>query len=104
MTESGTAGTPVPDSAMDTGSDAGAPGEHLPPEPLSGEDEQLLAALQDGAGDGGGDGAEPAVEDSPAVAEAADDDSVLPVTDTGAGTGEPAADPLTPTFTEPVQD
>ncbi|PPK97903.1 hypothetical protein CLV92_10253 [Kineococcus xinjiangensis] len=75
---------PVLDSAMATGSDEGAPGDHsdgAPPDLDS------------------GDAAE-AVEDTPEAASAAHDDAVLPpsVLPSAADGGE---DPLTPRFREP---
>jgi hypothetical protein len=59
---------------MGTGSDAGAPGEHLPDGPLSEDEQRLLAELERPAP------GEPvaAVEDSPEMVQAAEDDSPLP--------------------------
>ena len=76
-TEPPTAG----DSALATGSDAGAPGDHLAPAPLDDEERDMLDRLRADdapAGDG-----EPALEDSPAVAEAANDDAPLSVGNVG---------------------
>jgi hypothetical protein len=79
-----------PDDAMDTGSDAGAPGDHLPEPPLATDERATLEDLLDGAqGE-----AQPAVEDSPAAVAAADDDAPLP----GLGTGGDEDDPDTPAF------
>jgi hypothetical protein len=66
---------------MDTGSERGAPGEHLPEPPLTEDEQRLLEELQrpvEGQ-------AVTAVEDSPAAVEAVEDDSPLPV-----GGGAPA--------------
>ena len=61
-------------TGMGTGSDAGAPGEHLPDGPLTEDEKRMLAELQRPApGE-----PEPAVEDSPQMVEAAEDDSPLP--------------------------
>jgi hypothetical protein len=59
---------------MATGSDAGAPGEHLPEPPLDEDEQRLLVELNqtDNAP------ALEAVEDSPAVVSAVEDDSPLP--------------------------
>ncbi|MCZ2824414.1 MULTISPECIES: hypothetical protein [unclassified Modestobacter] len=78
----------LPDSGMATGNDEGEPGEQSRA-PLTPEEQQQLAALQQPA-----DGeAEPAVEDGPEVAAAVADDAPLP------GTGGPP-DGLTPEFTD----
>ena len=81
----------VPDTAMDTGSDAGEPGGHLGPGDLAPDEERLLAALErDAKGL-----QEPSVEESLAELRAAEDEGPLP----GQG-GEPD-DGLTPRFTAP---
>ena len=81
----------LPDSGMDTGSDAGAPGNHLGPGDLAPDEERLLAALErDAKGL-----REPSVEESIAELRAAEDEAPLP----GEG-GEPD-DGLTPRFTAP---
>ena len=67
-------GTGEPTAGMNTGSDEGAPGDHLAAVPLDEDEHQLLAALQGGAGE-----PEPAVEDSPAMERAVEDDSSLPL-------------------------
>jgi hypothetical protein len=61
-------------TGMQTGSEAGAPGDHLPDPPLTPDERQLLEELQQPA-----DG-EPitAVEDTPAMEQAVEDDSPLP--------------------------
>jgi hypothetical protein len=63
-----------PFTGMDTGSESGAPGEHLPDPPLSADEQRLLADLRQ---PGPGRPVE-AVEDSPAAVEAAEDDAPLP--------------------------
>ena len=81
----------VPDTAMDTGSDAGEPGGHLGPGDLAPDEERLLAALErDAKGL-----REPSVEESLAQLRAAEDEGPLP-----AQGGEPD-DGLTPRFTAP---
>jgi hypothetical protein len=63
----------IPDTAMATGNDEGEPGQP-DTRPLAPDERRLLEALEQPV-----DGpAEPAVEDSPAVASAAADDSPLP--------------------------
>jgi hypothetical protein len=82
---------PLPDSGMDTGSDAGEPGGHLGPGDLDPDEERLLAALErDARGL-----REPSVEESLPEVRAAEDEAPLP----GEG-GEPD-DGLTPRFTAP---
>jgi hypothetical protein len=84
----------LPDSAMETGSDAGEPGGHLGPGDLSPDEERLLAALErDARGL-----REPSIEESLQQVRAAEDEAPLP----GAG-GEPD-DGLTPRFTAPDLD
>jgi hypothetical protein len=82
----------VMDTAMNTGSDAGEPGERLEG-PLTGDERVLLDRL---AHDDAAPVVTDAPEDSPAAARAAADDTVLP---------EPAPeggpDPDTPQFREP---
>jgi hypothetical protein len=81
----------LPDSAMDSGSDAGEPGGHLGPGDLAPDEERLLAALErDAKGL-----REPTVEESLAQLRAAEDEAPLP-----AQGGEPD-DGLTPRFTAP---
>lgn len=75
----------LPDSAMDTGSDAGEPGEHLGPEDLRPDEQRLLEELV---------GTAPG-EDDDLVAEAAEDDRPLP--DEGGGQD----DGLSPRFSNP---
>jgi hypothetical protein len=62
-----------PVAGMATGSDAGAPGEHLPEPPLTEDEQRLLEAFERPAE---GEPIE-ALEDSPEAAEAADDDAPL---------------------------
>jgi hypothetical protein len=84
----------LPESGMETGSDAGEPGGHLGPGDLAPDEERLLAALERDA-----QGLrEPSVEESLPVVRAAEDDAPLP----GQG-GEPD-DGLTPRFTAPELD
>jgi hypothetical protein len=80
----------LPDSGMDTGSDAGEPGGHLGPGDLDPDEERLLAALERDAGSA----SEPA--DS-AFVRAAEDETPLP--DRG---GVPD-DGLTPRFVAPPE-
>jgi hypothetical protein len=86
------ASSPVMDSAMDTGSELGEPGDRPAEGPLTGEERALLDRLIEDEG--------PAVvtdapEDSPAMARAVADDSVLPDVEVGSA-GGPDAD--TPEF------
>jgi hypothetical protein len=84
------------DSAMDTGSDAGAPGEHPADLALTPDELALLAQLQQP-----GEDVVVPMEESSAAAAAADDDSPLAVT------GQPdetADDPLDVHFTNPADD
>ena len=81
----------LPDSGMDTGSDAGTPGGHLGPRDLDPDEERLLAALERDAGSAA------APVDSPFV-RAAEDETPLP--DRG---GVPD-DGLTPRFVAPELD
>jgi hypothetical protein len=85
----------TPDTAMATGNDEGDPGEQRDAGPLDAEEQQLLATLE--APDG--TPATPAVEDSPAVAAAVDDDAPLPGS-TGEGTDGGQGDGLDPEFTD----
>lgn len=62
-------------TGMATGSDAGAPGDHLPPQPLTEDERALLSELKDSDDP---DAVQP-VEDSPEVERAAEDDGPLPV-------------------------
>ena len=81
----------LPETAMDSGSDAGEPGGHLGPGDLAPDEERLLAALErDAKGL-----REPTVEESIAQLRAAEDEAPLP-----AQGGEPD-DGLTPRFTAP---
>jgi hypothetical protein len=72
----------VPDSAMDTGSEYGEPGDRLPEPPLDSDEQATLQRLMH---DRGEVVVTDAPEDSPAAAEAADDDTVLPGEPTGGG-------------------
>lgn len=84
-------GSTVPDSGMDTGSDAGEPGSHLGPGDLAPDEERLLAALErDARGL-----REPTIEETLPEVRAAEDEAPLP-----AKGGEPD-DGLTPQFTAP---
>jgi hypothetical protein len=81
----------LPDSGMDTGSDAGEPGGHLGPGDLEPDEERLLAALERDAGGG----ATPA---DPALVRAAEDERPLPAQ------GGAPDDGLTPRFVAPDAD
>lgn len=78
-------------TGMQTGSDAGAPGEHLPDPPLTPEEQRLLADLRR-PGE-----TEPitAVEDTPAMEQAVEGDSPLPAP------GGDRDDPDSPVFEPP---
>lgn len=66
--------SPEVTTGMATGSDAGAPGDHLPEPPLDDDERAILDALERPSG------GRPmtAVEDSPQMVEAVEDDSPLP--------------------------
>jgi hypothetical protein len=84
----------LPESGMETGSDAGEPGGHLGPGDLAPDEERLLAALERDA-----QGLrEPSVEESLPALRAAEDDAPLP------GQGGDPDDGLTPRFTAPELD
>ncbi len=91
---------PTPDSALDTGSDAGDPGIHLGVGDLSPSEERLLAALErdverpDPEPDGLLPGAD-ALGVDPAEVRAAEDDAPLPAE------GGLPDDGLAPRFEEP---
>jgi hypothetical protein len=76
---------------MDTGSERGAPGEHLPEPPLTEDEQRLLEELRRPVE------GEPvvAVEDSPEAVEAVEDDSPLPAP------GDEPPDPDIPRFRAP---
>jgi hypothetical protein len=86
-----------PTTGMATGSDAGAPGDHLPPEPLDRDEQALLADLRSDAG---------RVPPAPTeVVQAVEDDAPLPVDaltgpagDAGAAAGADGDDPDSPVF------
>lgn len=83
----------TPDTAMATGNDEGEPGERRDGGPLTADERQLLdqlAAPDDTP-------ATPGVEDTPAAAAAAADDTPLPGAGDGAGD---QGDGLTPQFTD----
>jgi hypothetical protein len=81
----------LPDSGMESGSDAGEPGGHLGPRDLDPDEERLLAALERDA-----QGLrETSVEESLPEVRAAEDEAPLP------GEGGPPDDGLTPRFTAP---
>ena len=81
----------LPDSGMESGSDAGEPGGHLDPRDLDPDEERLLAALErDARGL-----REASVEESLPEVRAAEDEAPLP------GEGGPPDDGLTPRFTAP---
>ena len=81
---------PVPDTAMASGSDAGAPGDHLGPTELLPDEQRLLAELERDA-----DERNDPPRDSEATVRAAEDDAPLP--DEG---GAPD-DGLNPRFSSP---
>ena len=81
----------LPNSGMDTGSDAGQPGVHLGPGDLAPDEERLLAALErDARGL-----PERTVEESLPEVRAAEDEAPLPAE------GGAPDDGLTPRFTAP---
>ncbi|MGZ4595238.1 MAG: hypothetical protein ACXV3C_15395 [Actinomycetes bacterium] len=84
-------GDPVPDSGMDTGSDAGEPGDHLGGLDLTPDEERLLAELERDAVDAPTD----APEDSDAAFAAAEDETPLP------DEGGAQDDGLSPRFSSP---
>ena len=79
----------VMESAMDTGSDVGEPGDRPDEGPLTGDERALLARL---TGDERADVVTDAPEDSPEAAQAVADDTVLP-DETVLADGGPAAGP-----------
>ena len=81
----------LPDSGMDTGSDAGEPGDRLGEGDLDPDEARLLAELARGVEDPPTD----APEDSPAALRAAEDETPLPA-DGGA-----QDDGLSPRFSSP---
>jgi hypothetical protein len=81
------------DSAMDTGSDVGEPGDRPDDGPLTGDERDLLDRLTH---DDRPDVVTDAPEDSPAAAQAAVDDTVLPGIEPTSG-----ADPDEPEFQAP---
>lgn len=86
----------IGDSAMDTGSDAGAPGDHLADLALTPDELALLAQLQQPAPD-----VVVPVEESAAAETAAEDDAPMSVPGESDESGEPADDPLDVRFTNP---
>jgi hypothetical protein len=88
--------TPVPDSAMDTGSEDGEPGGTTDATPLTDEERAMLDRLRHA---GGPDVVGRAPEESPAAGEAAEDDAPLPAYP--APDRHDAPDPLDPVFREP---
>jgi hypothetical protein len=82
---------PVLDSAMDTGSDDGEPGDRSEEGPLTGDERALLERLTH---HGGADVVTEADEDSPAFARAVAEGTTLPEPDVERG--DP--DPDTPRF------
>jgi hypothetical protein len=92
---------PVPDSAMDTGSEDGEPGGTTDATPLTDEERAILDRLRHAEGRRVVDRA---AEDSPAAGEAAEDDAPLPGLgpDTRRAGGTGGTDPLDPVFREPT--
>jgi hypothetical protein len=80
-----------PDSAMATGSDAGAPGENGDRRPLRPDEQAVREALEQDAGPVAGD----FPEESEAAGRAADDETPLPAE------GGEQEDGLAPRFEEP---
>lgn len=81
----------LPDSAMDSGSDAGEPGEHLGPSALDPDERRLLEALE-------ADTTAPPSDDPGEVileGRAAEDEGPLP------GRGGPQGDGLEAAFSDP---
>ena len=76
-------GGPQPESAMSTGSEEGQPRSHLAEPPLTDSEQELLDRLRQP-----GPAVVEPVEASPAVAVAADDDSVLPARQGPGGGGD----------------
>lgn len=77
-----------PTPGMATGSDAGAPGDHLPPTPLKADEQELLEELRSDAED--------PPEASPEVVRAVEDDAPLP----GGPAISASDDPDDPAFSE----
>ena len=88
-------GGPVPDTAMDTKSDEGEPGELTDTTPLTADERAMLDRLRN-AGGGPDVVGEPA-EESTTFAAAADDEAPVP----GDPPGGSRPDPLEPVFREP---
>src|SRR4051794_26925891 len=88
----------VMESAMDTGSDAGEPGDRSGDAPLTDDERALLDRLGGEANDRSTGGGAGAPEASPAAAAAVADDTVLP---DPAADGSVAVDPDTPEFRAP---
>jgi hypothetical protein len=88
----------VMESAMDTGSDAGEPGDRSDGGPLTDDERALLDRLVEEANDRSTVVVTDAPEDSPAAAAAVADDTVLP---DPAADGSVAVDPHTPEFRAP---
>ncbi|MEP6851323.1 MAG: hypothetical protein ABJA87_01445 [bacterium] len=99
MTDDQNPATPEVSVGMATGSDTGAPGEHLPEPPLGDDERRLLSALQEP------NSTEPlvAVEDSPRMVNAAEDDAPLPsdIQTPGAQSSDADEDPDRPAFYAP---
>ena len=90
--------TPVPDSAMDTGSEDGEPGGTTDATPLTDEERAILDRLRHASGP---DLVGRAAEESPAAGAAAEDDAPLPPYPARDRRDEP--DPLDPVFREPTE-
>ena len=88
--------TPVPDSAMDTGSEDGEPGGTTDATPLTDEERAILDRLRHA---GGQDVVGAAPEESAAAGAAAEDDAPLPGYPPAGRDDRP--DPLDPVFREP---
>jgi hypothetical protein len=84
----------TPDTAMATGNDEGEPGGHRDGGPLTPDERRFLDRLTDPDDDAP---AQPAVEDSPEAAAAADDEAPLPRP--AADVGD-QGDELAPEFTD----
>lgn len=84
-------GSDLPESGMESGTDAGEPGGHLGPGDLAPDEERLLAALERDARSL----REPSIEESLAAVRAAEDEGPLPAE------GGAPDDGLNPLFRSP---
>ncbi len=89
--------TPVPDSAMDTGSEDGEPGGTTDAAPLTDDERAMLDRLRHADGQ---DVVGPTPEESPVAGSAAEDDAPSPAYPAPDRPATP--DPLDPVFREPT--